>query len=121
MVFSVAAVTARRRIAVMVKQSTQRRTMGGGAAPEWEGIDKVVRGYFPGDHQLAMAITGGYFGLFALFKVKSAISKKAPTEEIAATPAAAPSSDGNAMPSLDSLEFGEWLGSDSFNKMLESA
>mmetsp|Transcript_51118 Transcript_51118/g.52073 ORF Transcript_51118/g.52073 Transcript_51118/m.52073 type:complete len:121 (-) Transcript_51118:1108-1470(-) len=120
MVFSVAAVTTRRRIAVMVKQSTQRRTMGGGAAPEWEGIDKVVRGYFPGDHQLAMAITGGYFGLFALFKVKSAISKKAPTEEIA-TPAAAPSSGGNAMPSLDSLEFGEWLGSDSFNKMLESA
>jgi len=52
--------------------------------------------------KVALAITGGYFGLFALFKVKSAISKKAPTEEIAATPAAAPSSDGNAMPSLDS-------------------
>jgi len=119
MVFSGATATARRRIAVMVKQSTQRRTMGGGTAPEWEGIDKVVRGYFPGDHQLAMAIIGGYFSLFALFKVKSAISKKAPTEVIASTPA--PSSDGSAMPSLDSPGFGDWLGSEAFNKMLESA
>lgn len=49
---------------------------------------------------VAMAIIGGYFSLFALFKVKSAISKKAPTEVIASTPA--PSSDGSAMPSLDS-------------------
>ena len=35
-------------------KSTQRRAMGGGGhapAPEWEGIDKVVRGVFPGDHQ----------------------------------------------------------------------
>jgi hypothetical protein len=51
MVFSVAAATARRRFAVMAKQTTQRRTMAGGAAPEWEGIDKVVRGYFPSDSQ----------------------------------------------------------------------
>ena len=55
MVFSVAAATARRRIAVMANRNStvtaQRRAMGsGGPAPEWEGIDKVVRGYFPGDH-----------------------------------------------------------------------
>lgn len=32
--------------------STQRRRMGAAAAaPEWTGIDKVVRGYFPGDDQ----------------------------------------------------------------------
>jgi hypothetical protein len=51
MVFSVAAATARRRFAMMAKQTTQRRTMAGGAAPEWEGVDKVVRGYFPKDSQ----------------------------------------------------------------------
>jgi hypothetical protein len=29
----------------------QKRRMGAAAAPEWTGIDKVVRGYFPGDDQ----------------------------------------------------------------------
>ena len=51
--------------------------------------------------------------------MKSAISKKAPKEEIAAAPTA--STSQGAMPSLDSPEFGEWLGSDAFNKMIESA
>lgn len=34
-------------------KAPQRRSMagGGGPAPEWEGVDKVVRGVFPGDHQ----------------------------------------------------------------------
>lgn len=60
MVFSVAAATARRQIAVMARKhmtqqvsQAQRRAMGGGhaPAPEWEGIDKVVRGVFPADYQ----------------------------------------------------------------------
>ncbi len=53
MVFSVAAATARRRIAVMAtRQATQgqKRNMGG-PPPEWEGIDKVVRDVFPADYQ----------------------------------------------------------------------
>ena len=29
----------------------QRRQMGGGAAPEWTGIDKIVRDRFPEDYQ----------------------------------------------------------------------
>lgn len=29
----------------------QRRQMGGGAAPEWTGIDKIVRDKFPEDYQ----------------------------------------------------------------------
>eukprot|EP00532_Pseudo-nitzschia_australis_P009577 CAMPEP_0168241582 /NCGR_PEP_ID=MMETSP0140_2-20121125/22875_1 /TAXON_ID=44445 /ORGANISM="Pseudo-nitzschia australis, Strain 10249 10 AB" /LENGTH=122 /DNA_ID=CAMNT_0008176449 /DNA_START=46 /DNA_END=414 /DNA_ORIENTATION=+ len=122
MVFSVAAATARRRIAVMAtRQATQgqKRSMGGGPAVEWEGIDKVVRGVFPGDHQLAMAIMGGYTGLFLLFKMKSAITKKAPEEKIAAAPAAS-STDGG-VPSIESPEFGEWLGSNAFNAFLEKA
>ena len=55
MVYSVAAASARRRIAVMAtRQATsqgQKRSMGGGPPPEWEGIDKVVRGVFPQDYQ----------------------------------------------------------------------
>lgn len=53
MVFPIAARAASRRFGMVAKQSLQRRNMGGGPAPEWEGIDKVVRGVFPGDHQRA--------------------------------------------------------------------
>jgi hypothetical protein len=57
MVFSAAANAARRQIAVMAAHQktsahqTQRRAMASGPAPEWQGIDKVVRGVFPHDHQ----------------------------------------------------------------------
>lgn len=52
MVLSVASSVARRRAGMFAKQQVQKRSMaGGGPAPEWEGIDKVVRGVFPGDHQ----------------------------------------------------------------------
>ena len=53
MVLPLAAAAARRRVGLVAKQHLQqKRNMGGHApAPEWEGIDKVVRGYFPQDHQ----------------------------------------------------------------------
>jgi hypothetical protein len=69
MVFAAAAATTTGRLAVSVASmrghavfgrripahyaKPQRRAMGGGGhghAPEWEGVDKVVRGVFPGDH-----------------------------------------------------------------------
>ena len=39
------------RRAAATTANTQKRRMGGAAAPEWTGIDKVVRGYFPQDDQ----------------------------------------------------------------------
>ena len=66
-----------------------------------------------------MAIMGGYGGLFMLFKMKSAMSKKAP--EKAAAPASSSSASAGGVPSLDSPEFGEWLGSDAFNAFVEKA
>jgi hypothetical protein len=57
MVFSAAAAVARHRIVVIAAHKTpstlqwQRRAMASGPAPEWQGIDKVVRGVFPHDHQ----------------------------------------------------------------------
>ena len=39
------------RSAVNASMQTKRRMGSGAAAPEWEGIDKVVRGYFPQDDQ----------------------------------------------------------------------
>lgn len=54
MVFPVAGAAAR-RVGLIAKQQVQKRTMAGGhaPAPEWEGVDKVVRGVFPHDHQRA--------------------------------------------------------------------
>ena len=51
MVLPAVGVAARRRVAVAALQ--QRRNMGGGPKPEWTGIDKTVRTYFPEDWQRA--------------------------------------------------------------------
>ena len=53
MVLPLAAAAARRRFGMAAKQSMQqqKRGMAHAPAPEWEGIDKVVRGYFPQDYQ----------------------------------------------------------------------
>ena len=66
-----------------------------------------------------MAIMGGYGGIFLLFKIKGAISKKAPEKE--AAPAASSTATVGGVPSVDSPEFGEWLGSDAFNAFVEKA
>ena len=53
------AAAARRRVAVPLAAAAQRRTfaLGGhhGPPPEWTGIDKVVRGYFPEDYQCTLS------------------------------------------------------------------
>lgn len=42
---------ARRQATVAASQQTKRRMGSSAPAPEWTGIDKVVRGYFPKDEQ----------------------------------------------------------------------
>ena len=44
-------------------QQQAKRRMGGGAAaaPEWTGIDKVVRGYFPKDEDSEFFLLFYYF------------------------------------------------------------
>jgi hypothetical protein len=55
--FTALRVAARRTVPLVTRttQQPQRRSfaLGGhhGPPPEWEGIDKVVRGYFPKDYQ----------------------------------------------------------------------
>jgi hypothetical protein len=53
MVLPIVAAAARRRVGMMTKQQMQKRSFAHAPAKEWEGIDKVVRGYFPHDHQRA--------------------------------------------------------------------
>merc|ERR1719223_1166926 len=115
-----ALLASRRHATAAASQQAKRRMGGAAAAPEWTGIDKVVRGYFPQDDQLAAAILGGYFGLFILYKIKSAISG-APVEEAAPAIAAAPSSSAGAIPDIDSEEFGAFLESEeNVMKLVES-
>jgi len=45
------------RRAAQTQHATKRRMGGAAAAPEWTGIDKVVRGYFPQDDQRKFFIT----------------------------------------------------------------
>jgi hypothetical protein len=53
MVLPIVAAAARRRVGMMTKQQMQKRSFAHAPTKEWEGIDKVVRGYFPHDHQRA--------------------------------------------------------------------
>lgn len=56
--FSALSAAARRRALPLLARTQQRRglALGGssGPPPEWEGIDKVVRNYFPQDYQRAL-------------------------------------------------------------------
>ena len=123
MAFSVIARTAlfatRRQVTVAGSQQLKRRMGSSAPAPEWTGIDKVVRDKFPKDEQLAAAIIGGYFGLFILYKISSAFSS-APAVE-APAPVAAPAASAGAIPDVDSEEFGAFLESEeNINKLVES-
>jgi len=59
---------------------------------------------------VVVAISGGYLGLFLLYKIKSAISGS-PEEVAAPVVAAAPASSGD-IPDVDSEEFGAFLESE---------
>ena len=69
---------------------------------------------------VAIAILGGYTGLYVLYSIKSAMGgkKKAPEPVPAAPAAAASSSEG--VPDVDSPEFVTFLESDALVKLLES-
>mgnify|MGYP004277053491 CR=1 FL=1 len=69
------------------------------------------RKIFPKEWQLSLAIIGGYFGLYLFSKILPGGKKK---EE----PVAAATSSAGGMPSIESAEFGEWLGKEgNFEKL----
>ena len=71
---------------------------------------------------MVVAISGGYLGLFILFKIKSALSGSPEEEEAAAPVAAAPASaSAGEIPDVDSEEFGAFLESEeNVAKLVES-
>jgi len=60
------------RRAAQTQQATKRRMGGAAAAPEWTGIDKVVRGYFPQDDQRKLFIfcMCGWVDIFLHFAIQ---------------------------------------------------
>jgi hypothetical protein len=65
---------------------------------------------------VAVAILGGYAGLFVLVKIGSAMGGSK-AEEAAPAASSAPST---GIPSIESPEFDEFLGSEAFEKLLSS-
>jgi len=70
---------------------------------------------------VALAIMGGYVGLFGLYKISSAIGGKKPEAApvvAVATPVADVATSG--IPSVDSPEFDKYIETDAFYNMLDS-
>ena len=99
----------------------QRRRMGGGGHKKVDhggGLEGYVRGIFPENYQMALAVMGLYGGLYLFSKVVGMISggSKKDVKVIAQAPAAV---TGDAIPSPDSAEFGDWLAQEgSLEKLL---
>merc|ERR1712226_1071133 len=112
----------RRMVVRQAVASTQKRNMGlgghSGPPPEWEGIDKVVRSYFPLDHQLSAAVLGGYFSLYILYSLSKLGKKKEVENPVEAPPAPAAPVDG--VPDIESPDFEKFLDSEALVKLLDS-
>eukprot|EP00977_Amphora_coffeiformis_P008692 scaffold1982_cov93-Amphora_coffeaeformis.AAC.14 len=88
-------------------------------------IPSLKQGEAPLDEGIlpfAIAILGGYTGLYVLYSISSMIGgkKKAPEPAKAAAPAAASSSSSEGVPDVESPEFVTFLESDALVKLLES-
>mmetsp|Transcript_9765 Transcript_9765/g.12883 ORF Transcript_9765/g.12883 Transcript_9765/m.12883 type:complete len:133 (+) Transcript_9765:182-580(+) len=102
--------------------TTQKRNMSLGEShgppPEWEGVDKVVRSYFPHDHQLSAAIIGGYFSLYAIYSISTMGGKK--KEETPVVVETASTTPTGAVPDIESPDFEKFLDSEALVKLLDS-
>ncbi len=73
---------------------------------------------FHTNETVSIAILSGYFGLYLLSKVFSALSKKKPVEEKVAIIADAVESSG--VPSIESSAFEKFVETLAFEKLLEN-
>jgi len=121
MVIQVLRSTTSRGVAATRSNLVAKRSMGSAPKKDWEGIDKIVRGVFPEDWQVAGAILGGYAGLISIASIRS--SMKGPPPPKAAPTPSAPSttaSSSEILPSVESPDFEKFLESDAFGKFIES-
>merc|ERR1712161_161938 len=90
---------------------------GGGPTPNWEGIDKVVRGYFPQDYQLAIAILSFYGSLIGLSRIRASFAKQPEAVEEAPKPTTVVVSS-SGIPSIESPDFEKYIESAAFLALL---
>ena len=69
---------------------------------------------------VAMAIMGGYLGLYFIYSIKSAMTKKTPEPAVTPAAIAGDAKPGFGMPSVDSPEFADYVDSPAFHKEIES-
>ena len=112
---------AARKVVARVPAAAQRRTMAGGHGKKVDhggGLEGYVRGIFPENYQMALAVMGLYAGLWGFSKLVGAITgggKKAAAPVAIAAPVAV----SGGIPSSDSPEFGDWLAQEgSIEKLL---
>ena len=104
---------------------TQRRTMAGHAkkVDHGGGLEGYVRGIFPENYQMALAVMGLYTGLYVFSKLVGAITgdgKKAFTihDHHVSIPI---TSNNDTIPSPDSPAFSDWIAQPgSIEKLLDS-
>ena len=65
-----------------------------------------------------MAILGGYFSIYLLFKLRSAFSKKAPVVE--KTPVVEVATVSTGVPAVDSPAFAQFVETSAFEQLLEN-
>jgi hypothetical protein len=90
-----------------------------GPPPEWTGIDKIVRGYFPEDYQLSLAILSAYTGGFILYKIKSAMTSK-PDPVVEEKPKTVAETPSTGVPGIESPAFEKFVETDAFQQLLEN-
>mmetsp|Transcript_14952 Transcript_14952/g.18234 ORF Transcript_14952/g.18234 Transcript_14952/m.18234 type:complete len:116 (-) Transcript_14952:299-646(-) len=106
-----------RPVSRAVLPTVQKRSMAGGAAPQWTGIDKVVRDVFPEDYQVALLIMGGYGVIITGFMLK-------PSKPAAPAPVApvAVKTTSTSIPSVDDEAFASFIEDESnLQKWIDTA
>ena len=96
--------------------------MGGGHGKKVDhggGLEGYVRGIFPENWQMALAVMGLYAGLYTVSKLVGAVTGGGKKAVVAAP--AAPVAVAGGIPSSDSAEFGDWLAQEgSLEKLLNA-
>ena len=89
-----------------------RRRMGGGGHKKVDhggGLEGYVRGIFPENYQMALAVMGLYAGLYVFSKLVGALTGSSKKAVEAPTHNAPAITTGDAIPSPDAPDFSDWL------------
>eukprot|EP00979_Chaetoceros_neogracilis_P007843 scaffold1698_cov279-Chaetoceros_neogracile.AAC.2 len=106
------------RTSARATHRVQKRQMAAGAAPQWTGIDKVIRDKFPEDYQVSGLILAGYAGIFAIVSLIPSGAKEEPVVVAAVKPV----ETSGSIPSVNDDSFAEFIeNEENLQKWIDSA